>query len=136
MPKARLRERGAYEFFVRVNLNGEAVWTADVARRGPVLGNPGRCYRTTASYAPALERYLLCQTHPDEDDTKHGGLSIFSAPEPWGPWEVLYYAEEWDTDPGETMSLPTKWMGTDGADLWLVFSGDDTFSVRGAKLAR
>jgi hypothetical protein len=32
--------------------------------------------------------------------------------------------------PGETSSLPTKWMAADGRTLHLVFSGEDSFSVR------
>ena len=34
--------------------------------------------------------------------------------------------------PGETSCFPTKWMGADGKTLYLVFSGDDSFSVRKA----
>ena len=34
--------------------------------------------------------------------------------------------------PGDTASFPTKWMSTDGTALTLVFSGDDSFSVRRA----
>jgi hypothetical protein len=34
--------------------------------------------------------------------------------------------------PGETSSFPAKWMGADGKALYLVFSGDDCFSVRRA----
>ena len=60
----------------------------------------------------------------------HGGFGIYDAPEPWGPWTTVYYTEEWDVGPGETSSLPTKWMGADGKTLHLVFSGDDSFSVR------
>jgi hypothetical protein len=37
--------------------------------------------------------------------------------------------------PGETGSFPTKWMSADGKTLWLVFSGNDAFSVRQATLS-
>ena len=59
-----------------------------------------------------------------------GGLGIFDAAEPWGPWTTVYYSESWDVGPGETSSLPTKWMSGDGRRCHLVFSGDDCFSVR------
>jgi hypothetical protein len=40
----------------------------------------------------------------------------------------------WDVGPGETASLPTKWMSADGKTVHLVFSGDDHFAVRKASL--
>ena len=36
--------------------------------------------------------------------------------------------------PGESASFPTKWMSDGGRTLHLVFSGDDSFSVRRARL--
>jgi len=63
-----------------------------------------------------------------------GGFAIFDAPEPWGPWTTAFFTEEWDAGPGETSSLPTKWMSADGRTVHLVFSGDDCFSVRAARL--
>ena len=36
----------------------------------------------------------------------------------------------WDAGPGESASLPTKWMSAAGRTLHLVFSGNDSFSVR------
>jgi hypothetical protein len=32
--------------------------------------------------------------------------------------------------PGESASLPAKWMSADGRTVHLIFSGDDHFSVR------
>jgi hypothetical protein len=34
--------------------------------------------------------------------------------------------------PGEHGDFPAKWMSEDGRAAWLVFSGDDAFSVRQA----
>ena len=64
-----------------------------------------------------------------------GGFGIYDAPEPWGPWTTVYFTEVWDVGPGETSSFPTKWMSGDGKTLYLVFSGEDSFSVRKATLA-
>jgi hypothetical protein len=64
-------------------------------------------------------------------DTRfRGGFAIYDAPEPWGPWTTVYFAESWDVGPGETACFPTKWMSQDGKTLYLVFSGNDNFSVR------
>ena len=101
---------------------------------GAVFAQPGKCYRSGVSYNAGLKRYLWCQTIPGGDTRFEGGLAIYDAPEPWGPWTTVYRADKWDVGPGETSSFPTKWMRPDGKTLWLVFSGDDHLSVRKATL--
>ena len=161
VPKDRIRDRDAYEFFQRVSekawgrlsslpgltgksaphspfqtssqrldVAGDPVWTADIHQRGGVFTFPGRCYRLGVSYNAGLGRYLLCQTLPGGDTRFEGGFGIYDAPEPWGPWTTVYFTEKWDVGPGETSSFPTKWISDDGRTCHLVFSGDDSFSVR------
>jgi CubicO group peptidase (beta-lactamase class C family) len=134
-PKGRLRERGAYEFFRGLGAKGEPLWTKDVAGRGAVFTHRGRCYRSGISYNAALKRYLWCQTLPGGDARFRGGFGVYDAPEPWGPWTTVYFTREWDVGPGETSSFPTAWMSADGKTLHLVFSGEDSFSVRKATLS-
>jgi hypothetical protein len=105
-----------------------------LAARGEVFTNPGRCYRTAVTYNSALRRYLLCQILFGEEPRFVGGFGIYDAPEPWGPWTTAYFTPLWDVGPGETSSIPTKWMSADGTSFHLVFSGDDCFSVRRAKI--
>src|SRR5262249_8651197 len=142
-PKNRIHEREAYEFFAGLDEAGQPTWTRDLARRAAVITNPGRCYRNGVTYNAALRRYLL--VHPvsgaasrdrqgNIDVRFSGGLAIYEAPEPWGPWTTAFFAERWDAGPGDAASFPTKWMGADGRTLYLVFSGDDSFSVRKATL--
>jgi hypothetical protein len=83
-----------------------------------------------------LRRYLWSQTLPGGDPRAEGGFGIYDAPAPWGPWTTVYYTERWDVGPGETSSFPTKWMSADGTAVHFVFSGDDSFSVRRAVIAR
>jgi len=133
-PARRLRERDAYEFFAGLNDAGQPEWTADMAKRAAVFTHAGRCYRSGISYNEPLQRYLWCQTIPGGDPRFQGGLAIYDAPQPWGPWTTVYFNEVWDVGPGETSSLPTKWISVDGRTVHLVFSGDDHFSVRQATL--
>jgi CubicO group peptidase (beta-lactamase class C family) len=133
-PKERLRDRDAYEFFQGPDPNGSPRWTRDINARGAVFTHPGRCYRSGVTYNAALKRYLWCQTLPGGDPRFKGGFGIFDAPEPWGPWTTVYLTEEWDVGPGESSSLPTKWISGDGKIVHLVYSGDDSFSVRRATL--
>ncbi len=128
--KHRIRNRDAYEFFQRFDAHEQPVWTADIAQRGGVLTNPGCCYRSGVTFNAGLRRYLWCVTMPVEDKRLAGGLAVYDAPEPWGPWTVAFTTEAWDIAPGESASFPTKWMSPDGRTLHLVFSGNDSLSVR------
>ena len=137
-PQRRLRERSAYEFFVRRDRRGQAVWSKQIDERGAVFDHPGRCQRGGVSYNAPLRRYLWCQILPESRDPRgprfEGGFGVYDAPQPWGPWTTVYFTEHWDVGPGETSSFPTKWMSQDGKTVHLVFSGDDSFSVRRAVL--
>ncbi len=135
VPKDKIRQRESYEFFVRLDRAGQPAWTKDIDGRGAVFENPGRCYRNGISYNAGLKRYLWSQTLYGKDDMRFaGGLGIFEAGQPWGPWRTVFYTEKWDVGPGETSSFPTKWMSKDGRTCHLVFSGEDCFSVRKARL--
>jgi len=134
VPKDRIRDRAAYQFLVKLDAHGQPVWSEDITRRGAVFTHPGNCYRSQVSYNAGLGRYLWCQTHPGNDARFAGGFGVYDAPEPWGPWTTVFYTERWDVGPGESSSLPTKWMSADGRTVHLVFSGEDCFSVRRATL--
>ena len=132
--KGQIRNQKAYEFFEGLDNSGKPIWTKDIQEMKAVFINPGSCYRSGISYNAGLKRYLWCQILPFSKDKRgprfQGGLGIYDAPEPWGPWTTVYYNQQWDVGPGETSSLPTKWMSSDGRTCYLLFSGDDYFSVR------
>jgi len=130
VPAKQITRRDAYEFFERLDIKADPIWTRDVERRGAVFVREGHCYRSSVSYNAALRRYLWCQTGTGDDTRFRGGFAIYDAPEPWGPWRTVFYTQQWDVGPGETSCLPTKWMSADGRTVHLVFSGDDCFSVR------
>jgi len=134
VPADRLRHQDAYEFFVRLDAQSRPAWTKNIAQRGAVFTHAGRCYRSGITYNAALQRYLwvhiLPQSRHPQGPRFQGGFGVYDAPEPWGPWTTVYFTEDWDVGPGETASLPTKWMSADGRTVHLVFSGDDHFSVR------
>jgi hypothetical protein len=132
----KIANRSAYEFFRELSNDGIPIWTSDIGERGAIFTHPGRALRSGISYNSALGRYLWWQHIPEPNfDTRfEGGFGIYDAPELWGPWTTVFYTENWDVGPGETASFPTKWMSPDGKTLYLVFSGDDAFSVRKATL--
>jgi hypothetical protein len=139
VPKDRITEQAAYEYFVALDANGGATWSSDIAERGAVFTHRGNCYRSGITYNAGLKRYLWSQvlhysTHP-QGQRFQGGFGIYDAPEPWGPWTTAFYTEDWDVGPGESSSLPTKWMSPDGRTVHLASSGNDHFSVRRATLS-
>jgi CubicO group peptidase (beta-lactamase class C family) len=139
VPQRGIAERDAYEFFRGFDVEGRPLWSKEIADRGPVFTHKGRCYRSGITYNAGLKRYLwvhiLPGTQGGKEDTRfEGGLALYDAPQPWGPWTTVYFTEKWDVGPGETASFPTKWMSGDGKTLHLVFSGEDSFSVRKANL--
>ena len=93
------------------------------------------------TYCAPLKRYLWWQHLPlpagakDRGDTRYeGGFAIYDAPEPWGPWTTAFFTEKWDVGPGEHGDFTSKWMSTDGQTVHLVFSGDDAFCIRRARI--
>jgi len=136
--KSAIADRNAYEFLVGLDANGDPLWTADIVQRGAVFTHSQLCLRSGISYNAALGRYLWWQQMPNSDGSStrfSGGFGIYDAPEPWGPWTTVYYTELWDVGPGERGSFPAKWMSADGRTMYLVFSGDDSLSVRQATIS-
>jgi CubicO group peptidase (beta-lactamase class C family) len=144
VPIARIRERDAYEFFQGRFIHGNvAMWTTNLTEQRGILSLPDACYRPSMTFNAALNRFLLVHTKPNArsrdatgkiDVRFHGGLMIYEAPQPWGPWSVVFDSDEWDVGPGDSASFPSKWISSDGRTLHLVFSGNDSFSVRRAEL--
>ncbi len=135
VPKNQLRDWQKYEYFAGYEKNNQPRWSEDVRKRKPIFTNPGKCYRSGITYHKGLKKYLWCQTlqltsGAHTDVRFKGGLGIFESSNPWGPWKTVYYTRDWDIGPGETSSIPTKWMDSDNKTAYLLFSGDDYFSVR------
>ncbi len=136
VPRDRIRERGAYEFFVELDRDGIPAWTSEIAEHGPVFTYAGHCARLDAAYSPGIKRYLLALGFDH-----HGGWGIFDAPEPWGPWSTAFFTTGWDVGDTHSYRLPSRWISADGLTMHLVFSGRkhgdmdyDAFCVRRMEL--
>ena len=131
-------DRDAWEFYTGMDSDGNPQWSSDLNHRGAVFENPNACLRSSISYNPKLGRYIWWQQIPnyaekngDLGDTRfEGGFGLYEAPEPWGPWSTILYTTQWDVGPGELACFPAKWLSNDGKQGYMVFSGDDAFSVR------
>lgn len=138
--KNQIKNWQAYQYFAGLDDDNNPYWTDDIRQREAVFTNPGKCYRSGISYNEPLKKYFWCQIIPLADDDQgprfKGGLGIFVSSNPWGPWETVYYTRNWDVGPGETASIPSKWISEDGRRCYLIFSGDDHFSLREIRFDR
>ena len=134
VPRNKIRARAAYEFYAGRDAQGGLTWSSEIGQRRGIFEAKGQCYRLGLTYNAGLKRYLLCMTGPGRDPRFAGGFGIYDAPEPWGPWTTAFYTDTWDIGPGESSSLPTKWMSVGGRTVHLVFSCGDSFSVRAGEL--
>lgn len=136
VPKNQIKNWREYEFFAGYGKGNEPEWSEDIRKREPVFTNPGKCYRSGITYNKGLKRFLWCQViqlSPSKEYTDirfRGGLGIFESHNPWGPWKTVYYTRDWDIGPGDASCIPSKWMSNDGKTCYLLFSGDDYFSLR------
>jgi hypothetical protein len=122
-------ERKSYEFFTGLGDDGEPVWSRNIADRKPVFTDAnGAGVRLGVIYNPGLKRYLLTISH-----SNRGGLGIFDAPEPWGPWTTVAYYDEWLLGYSPSYHIaPQKWMSADGLNFVMVWSSKDRLNtIRG-----
>jgi hypothetical protein len=130
VPKDQITDRNAYEFFMGLDVNGTPLWASGIAQRQPVFADPnGAGTRIGVVYNPGLNRYLMTIAHDNQ-----GGLGIFDAPEPWGPWTTVAYYDNWlgfGYSPSYHIA-PAKWMSPDGTEFTIVWSSQDRWNtVRG-----
>ena len=125
VPKSSLMDRSQYEFFSGLDINDKPTWTATLTDRVPVFNDPnGVGWNLSAIYNKWLGRYFIITEHTQSFASNIG---IFDAPEPWGPWTVVYYGK-FGGQSGVPMSnffynFSPKWWGNNGTSFVLVFTG-------------
>lgn len=125
--KNQIKNRAAYEFYQGLDSDGNAVWTTDISQKQPVFSEQDSWVGlVSVNYNPVLNRYFLVTTHGSAG-TMHpsqGGLGIFDAPEPWGPWTTVEYTDRWLG--GTSLffaNFPNKWVSSDGLTMSLIYTG-------------
>jgi hypothetical protein len=130
----RLREEGAYEFFVGLDEDCGTIWSADIRSARAVISDPAGIDAPNVVWNPGLGRFVATTARSQQVQR----LLVLDAPEPWGPWTTIAGYDDWGGfGPSESLgySIPTKWISADGLTLWVVFSASvtlDSFNlVRG-----
>ena len=146
VPQENLLERDAWEFCTDVDAANRPSWSLDGAQAQPVF----RYYHMTGenhvSYNAGLKRYIMGnygfidpQGNPRPyhqawpESAQRSQLTLFEAPEPWGPWSLFYRDDNWGRLGGYQPNFPTKWMSEDGLTMWMVSSGsyeDYNFTIQ------
>jgi hypothetical protein len=141
VPKDRIRDRGAYDFFVSRKPDGTADWSRDIAARGVVQSFPSGWVNTkvhpyawhpSVVYDAPLGVYLMANWGMGcaPDGTWFGKpsyLGFWSAPNPWGPWTQIHEEKEW-MPAGDRAAhayqpqIGPKWIAADGKSFWLVWT--------------
>lgn len=120
VPKDRLKEHSAYEFYQRPEGDAQPRWTKAFKDRQPVFTDANARRLSKVVYHPVLKRYLATAAGAGV-----GQFALFDAPEPWGPWTTVAYHDNWGglgTTEALEYDLPTKWLSADGKTMWCVFS--------------
>ena len=148
VPKDRILNRTAWEFYCSDSHDAPA-WDADAEKAKPVFFYEKMTGENHISYCPGLKRYLMGNysfidnelrprpIHQMKWPESHiSQLTLYEAPNPWGPWKLFYRDDDWGTYGDYQPVFPTKWMSPDGRLLYLVSSGSwDDYNFVVQKLA-
>jgi hypothetical protein len=134
VPRQKLPDRSAWEFCVGVDKSNRPSWSADDSKAYPVFRFPLMCGEDHVSYNAGIKRYILGNysflneqgsplPYHHKPYPRRSQLTLFEAPEPWGPWSLFHRDDCWGTYGDYQPSFPTKLMSADGREMIMVSAG-------------
>jgi hypothetical protein len=128
-------DQTSYQYFAGFDAQGNPLWSTDAAQARPVFTDLNGAGPADGVYNPVLKRYIITLSHTGGV----GGLGVFDAPQPWGPWTTVAYYDNWGGfGTGESLGyhFSNKWTSPDGLTMWMDFSagGIDSFNLVKATL--
>ena len=132
-PVADATDVNAYRYFAGMD-DETPVFSAEVADRQPVIVRRAGCERLDVVWQQDLGRYLMTVSYGHG-----GGWGIYDAPQPWGPWTMVWSTPNWGLGETHGYRLPLAWWGPGAEAFRLIFSGRneyDAFCVRAGAFAR
>jgi hypothetical protein len=130
VPVDDIEDQSEYEFLAGLDGTGAPRWIGDYTKRTAVFTDAANgVMRTSVSYNPGLGRYLLITQQVNRFRDEDGHIGIYDAPEPWGPWTTVLFANAWETElqnGAKTVywNFSNKWLSLDGRGFVLVYTGD------------
>jgi len=127
VPKEHIAERNYWEFVSAFDRNGVPAWNSNIEYAIPILSIHRFIGLPEMVYLHGIKRYLFLTWHLRGDFDPEAGtdLLILEAPEPWGPFSLVHFEEEWE---GKAFTpycprIPLKWMAKDHLSGYIQFSG-------------
>jgi len=121
-----------WEFFAGHDKNANPVWTNDFGKIKPLIEWNNNMGCVTATYVPALKKYLMCVTDGWPTVAKMNSY-ILEADTLTGPWRMVTYMKDFG-EQGYFLNFPSKFISSDGRTLWLCYSANFSSGWNGMKL--
>jgi hypothetical protein len=130
--------RSEWEFYTGIDGCGEAMWSNDDNLAESVFRYPRMTGENHVSYNCGIKRYIMGNysfldrdgmprpyhaTNCWPESAMRSQLTLFEAPEPWGPWSLFHQDDDWGTYGDYQPCFPTKWISDDGKTMLMVSSG-------------
>jgi len=131
VPRDSLDHKGAYKYFSGLDANNNPIWSSLSSDRVPVFSDDvNGNMRTSVSYNAGLGRYILTTQQVSRYQADDYHIGIYEAPEPWGPWRTVLFANPADVGPELNRGYKTvnwnfsnKWLSSDGREFVMVYTG-------------
>jgi hypothetical protein len=118
-----------YEFFAGHDEAGKPIWTADFTKLKPILDWNNNMGVATATYVPALKKYLMCVTDGWPTVAKMRTY-ILEADALTGPWRMVTYMKDFGQQ-AYFVNFPSKFISPDGKTLWILYSANFSSGLNG-----
>jgi len=119
-----INDPAAYEFYAGADPSGQPRWSTNLEDSQPIIEWQHRIGCVTATWIPALKRYLLCASSgwPTTGTTD---TFLLEAPTLTGPWSLVSY---WPTFGPQAYfaNIPSKFAADDASSVWLCYSANYT----------
>lgn len=145
VPKDKILDRSAYDFFVSLRADGSAVWSSRIEERGVVHTFPSGWVNTklhpyawhpSVVYNAGLDVYMMANWGMGIDEkgewfAKPSYLGVWIAEQPWGPWSQIHEETAW-TPAGDEKArayqpqIAPSWIAEDGKSFYLVWTDFQT----------
>lgn len=146
VPKDQILIRNAWEFYAGSGTGDQPIWSSDDRQSQPIFSYYHMTGENHVVYNAGLQCYMMGnysfldrQGNPRPyhqfwpESAQRSQLTLFEAPEPWGPWSLFYRDDDWGRLGGYQPNFPTKWISGDGRTIWMVSSGsyeDYNFTIQ------
>ena len=121
-----------YEFFAGNDAQGKPKWSSEFSQIKPLLEWNNHMGCVTATYDPALKKYIMCVTDGWPTFAKMDTY-ILEADAITGPWKLVTYMKSFG-EQAYFVNIPSKFIDPRGRGLWLGYSANFAVGWNGNKI--